>query len=314
MAKIPLTLLPRRTTYQQIWGLPRLCLTFSSTFMTTVPPSPPTSPPCDLSNPDDEPSKKFHDYPDADIILRSCDSQEFRVLKLFIIKGSRILSEQIQAISNPSDSTTSTDAESPLPVVQLSDNGTILFSLLTFIFPVQAVLPPTLEETMELLSVAQKYEMESVLDDICSRVALQDPPLIHPENALHAYALGQTYGLRQEIAQAARITLKFSLTIEDLEDMLDVMSGSFLLELWTYHQRVRTHLASDLDRFKTNSTSTKMEGCTSPSPFRIPSWFDRYITSISQIPSRFDHMGFQMVLVCHVNRGSILGIFLFSQY
>ena len=145
---------------------------------------------------------------------------------------------------------------------------------------------------MELLSVAQKYEMKSVLDDIRSRVALQDPPLIHPENALHAYALGQTYGLCQEIAQAARITLKFSLTIEVLEDKLDVMSGSFLLELWKYHQRVRTHLASDLDQFKTNSTCAKMEGCISPSPLCIPLWFDGYITSISQKPSLLDHMEF----------------------
>ncbi|KAH9990631.1 hypothetical protein BJV74DRAFT_962964 [Russula compacta] len=270
--------------------------------MATVPQSPSTPPSRDHSNPDDdEPSKKFLDCPDADMILRSCDSQEFRVLKLFIIKSSRILSEQIQAVSNPSDSATSTNAEILLPVIQLSDNATILSSLLTFVFPVQAALPPTLEETMELLSVAQKFEMEPVLDDIRSRVALLDPPLICPENALRAYALGQTYGLRQEIAQAARITLKFSLTIEDLEDKLDVMSGSFLLELWKYHQRVRTHLASELDLFRTSSACAKIQGCASRTPLGIPSWFDRYITAMSQTPSRFDLIEFQMALMQHVH-------------
>lgn len=40
---------------------------------------------------------------------------------------------------------------------------TIISSLLTFLFPVPPVLPPTIEETLELLSMAQKYQMATTL-------------------------------------------------------------------------------------------------------------------------------------------------------
>src|SRR5579863_6958759 len=104
--------------------------------MATVPqpPQPPTIP-TPLLTPDDESPRAFVDDPDADIILCSCDSQEFRVLKLFIIKNSPVLGKQIQAISNPPQPAITTDTATPLPVLQLSDNGDILSSLLTFIFP-----------------------------------------------------------------------------------------------------------------------------------------------------------------------------------
>jgi hypothetical protein len=42
---------------------------------------------------------------------------------------------------------------------------------------------------MELLSVAQKYEMNSVLIRIRDRVARQDPSFVHPENALYVFSL-----------------------------------------------------------------------------------------------------------------------------
>lgn len=35
----------------------------------------------------DESTNKLSDDPDADIVLRSCDSQEFQVLKRYIIKS-----------------------------------------------------------------------------------------------------------------------------------------------------------------------------------------------------------------------------------
>jgi len=76
--------------------------------------------------------------------------------------------------------------------VQLPDNGVILSTLLTFIFPVATVLLPTLEEIMQLLSVAQKYEMASVLSHIRNCAASKDPPFICPENAFHAYTLSET--------------------------------------------------------------------------------------------------------------------------
>jgi hypothetical protein len=77
------------------------------------------------------------------------------VPKTPVVNGSHILGGLIQRNSASSDST---DAES-LPVVPLPESGEILRCLLTFIFLVVPRMASTHEETMELLSVAQKYQM-----------------------------------------------------------------------------------------------------------------------------------------------------------
>jgi hypothetical protein len=99
------------------------------------------------------------DYPGADIILRSQDSHHLRVPKIFIIHNSPVLNELIgRTLGSPGD----VNAESSLPVVQLPESSKILRYLLTFILPLFPAIPLTHEETMELLSVAQKYQMETV--------------------------------------------------------------------------------------------------------------------------------------------------------
>jgi hypothetical protein len=274
-----------------------------STSMETIPQSPTT--PTSLSDSDDQPTKTFLDYPDADIVLRSCDSQDFRVLKIYLIKSSPVLGTRIQAIPEPSCSTISPGAQAPLPIVQLTDFCTILSSLLTFIFPVSSILPPTLEEIMELLSVAQKYEMVSVLADIRCYVASKDPPLISPENAFHAYSLAQKHGLRQEAAEAAKkITLTFSLDIETLEGRSDIPRGDYLYELWKYHQSVRNNLMSNIDNFRGSAASGTLTGlsCVPKTLWGTPGWLDNYIVSIAWTPSCFDPIEFQTTLACHVSQ------------
>ena len=142
-------------------------------------------------NPDGSPERILRDDPNADIILRSGDLQEFRVSKLDIIRSSPILGDIIrESAMNSLNSSASACAEG-LPCIKLPDNGDILSSLLSFILPVSPILPLTTEKTMELLSVAQKYNMNHALARIRGAVASQDPPFICPENAFHVYSLAQ---------------------------------------------------------------------------------------------------------------------------
>ncbi|KAH9174304.1 hypothetical protein EDB89DRAFT_564632 [Lactarius sanguifluus] len=190
-------------------------------------------------------------YPGSDIALRTSDSHDFRVPKLNIDICSPILRKLIRSVSTPPDV-----PNGALPVVELPESKAILYSLLTFIFPVASVLPSTTEKIMELLAVAQKYRMDSVLNHIRGDIARQDPPFIRPETALHIYFLAQEHELqdelRQEALQAARVTLHLPMTIESLGDKLDFpgKTGTYLHELWRFHQRVRTDLKSDLLEFK----------------------------------------------------------------
>lgn len=268
--------------------------------MTAITPSSPSP----QADPDPVgPSNALFDDPEADVVLLSRDGQKFRVVKHYIIRSSTVLSDLIRAASDTSGTATVASNEERLPEVQLYVSSTILSSLLTFIFPILPVLPSTLEETMELLSVAQQYEMSSALSHIRGSLALRDLPFIRPENAFLAYSVAQRYGLRKEAAQAARLTLKFNLTIESLEGGLMDIPGPYLHELWKFHKRVRDDLWLDLSAptfvSTFNPTLTALK-CTQDT------WVLNYVHSIIRNPSLFDPIEFQMTLVQHTSGTSIL--------
>ena len=242
-------------------------------------------------------SNLLFDHPGADIILRSQDSYEFRVPKIYIVGCSSILCEVIRRTSDGAN------AKASLPVVQLPESGEILYCLLTFIFPITQLIPSTPEKIMQLLSVAQTYQMGTVLAHIRGSIARQISLPTHLEAVLHIYALAQKYGLRQEALQTARaIFLKQSMTIEDFNNKLDIMSGASLYELWKYHESVRAILASDLTEFRTSCAGGTITGlrCTELSPSRIPSWLDHYIESIGKNPSLFDSTELSIAIARHV--------------
>ncbi|KAI9466653.1 hypothetical protein BJY52DRAFT_1208247 [Lactarius psammicola] len=245
------------------------------------------------------------DFPGPHIVLRSCDSHNFRVPKLYIVIYSPVLRELIRNISNTSDVPNSEEPE-PLPVVKLPESKATLYSLLTFVFPVAPILPSTTEKIMELLAVAQKYQMDSVLTHIRGAIARQDPPFIRSETAFHVYFLAQEHELRQEALQAARFTLRLPMTIEGLEDKLEFpgMTGAYLYELWKYHERVRTDLKSDVLEFRNSGLPDDVQNlyCTAPRTDNcsFPQWLDNFITSIAGGLHLLDLIEFENVRARHI--------------
>ncbi|KAH9976410.1 hypothetical protein BGW80DRAFT_1203399, partial [Lactifluus volemus] len=258
----------------------------------------------DLSS-EDFSETHFDSYPDADIILRSSDSHEYHVPKLFIINSSPVLAKLVQTAPITSDAATSAPGEpgASLTRVQLPENHTILSCLLTFIFPVSPILPWTTGQIMELLSAAQKYEMNSALIHIRDHIARHRPWFMGPGKALYVFSLAQRYKLRDEVLQAARITLSTSMTFDDLDGQLGTISGAFLYELWKYHQRVRENLSRDLLGFRMSDPHGTLEHfhCIKLSSFGIPSWLEDYIESVRNAPSWFDLSKFHMSLTRHTS-------------
>jgi hypothetical protein len=241
---------------------------------------------------------QLFDHPDGDIVLRSQDSRHIQVPKIYIVNSSPVLAELIQkALDSPGDA----NGEESLPVLQLPESGEILEHLLTFVFPVTSRVPSTLEEIMELLSVAQKYQMGAALSHIRATIAQQNLLPTRLEPALHLYALAQKYGLRPEALQAAQSILKYPMTIENFYNKLDIMPGTFLYELWKYRKAVQAILASDLTEFRTSRTCGTITSlrCTELSSSQIPSWLDRYIESIGKAPNLFDTAELNIALARH---------------
>jgi hypothetical protein len=243
--------------------------------------------PSEATSTTDEPFANTLDYPGADIIFRSQDSHHLRVPKIFVIHNSPVLSELVRrTLESPSDA----NAEASLPVVELPERGRILRYLLTFVLPLFPTIPPTHEETMELLSVAQKYQMEIVLNHIRAIIAQQNPLPTQLEPALHVYTLAQKFGLRPEALQTARTILMEWMTIEDFDNTIDTIPGAYLYELWKYHERFQVILALDLTEFRESGAHRTTTGlqCTALSSSQIPLWLDQYIGSIAKTPKLFD--------------------------
>ena len=240
------------------------------------------------------------EYPGADVILRSHDSSHFRVPKSYIVHCSPVLDELIRKASNIIDNA---GGGIPLPVIQLPERGAVLHSLLTFIFPSTPLVPSTTEEAMELLSVAQKYQMVPVLASIRYHFAQQNPPSTQRDDALHWYSLAQKYGLHQEALQAAQtILMKYPMDIGDLEDKLDVMPGASLYELWNYYVEARYILGMNLlafGRFDAGDTLGSLR-CIKHSSSKFPSWIYDYIVSIGREPKLFDLIEFTTALARHI--------------
>jgi hypothetical protein len=235
------------------------------------------------------------DHPGADIVLRSQDSHHIQVPKIYIVNSSPVLGELIR--NSPSNANALS-----LPVVQLPESGEILHCLLTFIFPVTPCIPSTLEGIMELLSVAQKYQMGTALAHIRASVAQQNLLPTRLDPALRIYALAQKYGLREEALQTARTISKYPMTIEDFDNKLDIMPGASLYELWEYHEWVWAILASDLTEFRESGARGTMTGlrCTNLSSSQIPSWVDQYIVSIGNAPNLFDPLELNIAMTRHI--------------
>lgn len=289
--------------------------------MSTTPPIPPTS---SHSTTSPDLLGKFSLLPRADVILRSCDSHDFPVQKLYVIDSSPVLEEKIMAATSqgvgPEGKPHSTNClpkitatseatvndETLLPIVQLPDSHTIISSLLTFVFPVPPVLPPTIEQTLELLSVAQKYQVTTILSQIRACAFKREPKLICPETALHVYSLAWKYGLVEEALLAAKETLKMPMTIRDFEDKLDIIPGVALAELWNYRERVLDNvwerLGSESNYY---SESEVYRISTTLNCVRVventPMWLIAYIDHVIENTDGHDITTFHLFLSSHIS-------------
>ena len=277
-----------------------------STYHDTTPTSP-RGPASNMLALDQSPAKFLFDYRGADLILRSHDYNHFRVPRIYLINSSTVLEGLIESALRTNSIS---HDDTSLPIVKLPESGSIIHSLLTFILPVPPLLPLTTESAMELLSVAQKYQMVAVLDHIRGSIAQQNVPSFQQDDAFRVYSLAQKYGLHREALQAAQTILKYptQMNIENLEDKLDMMSGASLYELWKYYESVRAVLRSDLTEFRMSGAGGTLADlhCTqlSPSQIPIPRWLDDYVASIGDAPNLFDFIEFNTALARHLEAES----------
>ncbi|KAA1477499.1 hypothetical protein DENSPDRAFT_754241, partial [Dentipellis sp. KUC8613] len=136
------------------------------------------------------------DAPDADLILRSAQSVDFRTHKVILSLASPVFRDMFSVPQPTLDDNGSCFLNGNgyvdgLPMVQMSETTTTLHYLLTAIYPFPPALPASLEEMLLVLAAATKFEMSGALSTICATMhmsGLYNAPLSRQALRIHGIA------------------------------------------------------------------------------------------------------------------------------
>ena len=87
------------------------------------------------------------DVPDANIIIRSSDLVNIRVHKSVLAMASPVFKD-ILSIPQPSDG----ESVDGLPMVQLSEDSDLLYTLVSMLYPLRPVIPKSYEKVLHSLA------------------------------------------------------------------------------------------------------------------------------------------------------------------
>jgi hypothetical protein len=187
--------------------------------------------------PDDEinASPPF-DNPDADLIVRSSDGVNFRVLKTILAEASPIF-KTIFTLPRPDNNNDS----AVIAVVDLSESSTVLDHLLRFCYPCASPRLNSLKEIVDVLLVARKYEIEALAEYV--RLAII--PFLDSD-LVGVYAVACILDSEEMARRAARQALSIPRDVLFNADnsMLECISGAAYQSLLVYHRKASSAAAS----------------------------------------------------------------------
>ena len=181
----------------------------------------------------------------ADIVLRSSDSTNFRVHKSTLVSSSQFFRDMFLLPQPPNND----EVVDGLPVVRLSEDAEIVRALITFLYPIPPEIPVSYERVLALLGTAQKYDMSAVQSSIRAEVIHRKLPALAGSRAFRAYSVGFSNKLSPETESIARLTLDYPLTFEVLGSDLLLFEGSALSKLASFRKLCRDSVVSCLESF-----------------------------------------------------------------
>ncbi|KAI9429452.1 hypothetical protein BJY52DRAFT_1219433 [Lactarius psammicola] len=213
--------------------------------------------------------------PEANIIVRSSDQTCFRVHKSLFAMSSPFFEDLLSLPQPPDD-----ELVDGLPVIQLSEDASLLNNLISLIYPISPVIPSSYEKVFALLAACQKYDMASIQSTIRAEIKRRGafPAQVGAES-FRTYAIASSMGLIPEMESAARLTLNYPMTFEFLGEELRSFKGQALCNLIRYRKRCRDNLMSCLASFfDVHSRRQIWAGCQYGSAV---TWLDNFLTGKS---------------------------------
>jgi hypothetical protein len=170
--------------------------------------------------------------PNADVILQSSDLVDFRVHKSVLATSSPVFNDMF-TLPQPPNGT----APDGLPVVHVPEGAVVLNSLISMLYPVTPEMPDSSDDSLALLAVAAKYDMDTIRSSIRAEISHKKLFSSTPAGPFRVYATAYRKKLIPETAIAARLTLCHPLTFESLGDALRLFEGWALRDLADFRLR-----------------------------------------------------------------------------
>lgn len=177
-------------------------------------------------------------FDEGDIILRSYDGFDFRVYRIILSLASQIFTDMF-GIPQPSGVAIAGDSQGRvdgLPVIQLTEKGTMLDCMLRLCYPVENLALPTFEDVRQMLEVGRKYEMQ-----LATQAAIRRLRELARDQPVRAWVVAMRQDLPEEARYAARMSLRQPLLAQtaDEEDLVHV-NGQDFHRLLAYHRACST--------------------------------------------------------------------------
>ncbi|KAF8634584.1 hypothetical protein AX17_004173 [Amanita inopinata Kibby_2008] len=194
------------------------------------PASPTTSrPPAPVdSTSQDQTISRFDSSAEADVILRSCDSVDFYVLRVLL----RLVSSAFDAMISLNEK--NGNFKDGLVVVPVTEDSSKLRQLLLIIYHYADVPNPSDELYLDVGIVAQKYKMQTL--ELRLRAKFHTSPLL-TEEPLRTYAIAVKFNWEDEAKLVAANTLHRSLYSLAYNEELKRISGADFYHFLKYRFR-----------------------------------------------------------------------------
>jgi hypothetical protein len=174
------------------------------------------------------------DDADADVILQSSDQVDFHVYRIILSKSSPFFKSMF-SLPQP-------DAANKQPVINLTENSRTIEVLLAFIYPVASVDTESLSlvDMIGALAAAKKYDMGAASQRLNIKFAVSK---VAQDIPIEVFCTTYLNELGKAACVAAKASLKYRMTLDDIGDKLQYTNGSGLHHLWKFHRACSTTAA-----------------------------------------------------------------------
>ncbi|KAI0259120.1 hypothetical protein BC834DRAFT_661076 [Gloeopeniophorella convolvens] len=199
--------------------------------------------------------------PHPDVILRSCDDNNFFVHQSTLAASSPFFRDMF-SLPNPQTNVGegSEDMQNGLPIIRMTEHSEVLDVLLSVLYPSPLPAIDSYIFVLQVLACAQKYQMESTMDLVRSLIAAGRFPRRPADNVLlYAYVVATRNRLAQETRDIALLSLDRELSFDGFKDALCFLEGPAAYALLQYRIGCQKAVDACLDSALSGTSRAALE-------------------------------------------------------